>query len=98
MREEILEADVEVSSMLTKTTLSLRDISELKVGDVIPVDIPDRVELMAQDVAVCDGRLGVSDGRYAIKINRWKQHSQSQSLHEYIHAFQDELDQLEQKN
>ncbi len=74
LREEIMQAELELSSTLIETTLSLKEVAALKAGDVIPIDLPDEVELKAEEVPVCRGRLGVSAGNYSIKINEWIEH------------------------
>ncbi|MDV3238354.1 MAG: flagellar motor switch protein FliM [Gammaproteobacteria bacterium] len=69
IREEMKGATVELSSMLTETTISLRELLRLKAGDVIPIDFPETVTLRAEDVPVFRGKFGVSQGNRAIKIN-----------------------------
>jgi len=68
LREEVKVAEVEVSSMLTETTLTLREVMNLKPGDVIPVDLPELVLLRAEGIPVVRGKFGVSDGKNAIKV------------------------------
>ncbi len=69
LRDEIFEAMVEVRSQLSEVELSLSEINSLKVGDVIPFDMPDEVVLEAEEIPMFRGRLGVSRGNAAIKIN-----------------------------
>ncbi|MCW8943959.1 MAG: flagellar motor switch protein FliM [Sedimenticola sp.] len=71
LKDEIMGVKVELSSVLCETAISMKELSELKKGDVIPVDIPQIVEVSAADVPVFSGRIGVSDGSYAIKIEKW---------------------------
>ncbi|HEC16928.1 MAG TPA: flagellar motor switch protein FliM [Sedimenticola sp.] len=71
LKEEMLEAEMELRSTLAQTQLSVREISNMKKGDVIPLDIPDIVEVYAEDVPIFKGQLGVSEGNYAIKITEW---------------------------
>ena len=71
LKDEIMGVKVELSSILCETAISMKELSELKKGDVIPVDIPQIVEVSAADVPVFSGRIGVSDGNYAIKIDKW---------------------------
>jgi flagellar motor switch protein FliM len=68
LREEVRNADVELSSMLTETTLTLRDVMNMKAGDIIPIDMPETVTLRAEDVPIFRGHLGVSHEQMAIKI------------------------------
>ena len=68
LRDEIRNADVELSSMLTETTLPLRDVMNMKPGDIIPIEMPETVTVRAEDVPVFRGHLGVSHEQMAIKI------------------------------
>lgn len=68
IREEMKGAAVEMSSVLAETTISMRDLLNLKAGDVIPIDLPEAVTLRAEDIPVFRGRFGVSQGNRAIKI------------------------------
>ncbi|HHM04118.1 MAG TPA: flagellar motor switch protein FliM [Gammaproteobacteria bacterium] len=69
LREEMKEAEVELSSTLTYVDLSLNDILKLKPGDVIPVELPETVTLRAEGIPVFRGAFGVSNGMNAIKIH-----------------------------
>ncbi|HEB95921.1 MAG TPA: flagellar motor switch protein FliM [Sedimenticola thiotaurini] len=71
LKEEIMAANVELSSQLTETQLSMRELAELKKGDIIPLEIPEMVQVFAADVPIFRGRLGVSDGNYAIQVQEW---------------------------
>jgi flagellar motor switch protein FliM len=68
LREEMKEAPVDLSSVLAETEISLRDLMALKAGDVIPIEIPDKVALRAEDIPVFRGHFGISQGNNAIKI------------------------------
>lgn len=68
IREEMKGAPIELSSVLAETNISMRDLMNLKAGDVIPIEFPDLVTLRAEDIPVFRGRFGVSQGNRAIKI------------------------------
>jgi flagellar motor switch protein FliM len=68
LREEIKEGEVELSSTLTETEITLREVLNLKAGDVIPVEMPGSVTLRAENIPVFRGRFGVAQGNCAIKI------------------------------
>jgi flagellar motor switch protein FliM len=68
LRSEVLRAEVSVNSLLVEKTMSIRDIMRLKKGDVIPIDMPETVILKAEGIPVFEGKVGVSDGNYAIQI------------------------------
>jgi flagellar motor switch protein FliM len=84
LREEIESANVELSSVLGHLELTLRDIARLKRGDVIPLELPELVQVRAEEMPVFHGRLGVSDGNYAVKVTDWIQHRKRKPLHEFI--------------
>ncbi len=68
LRKEVMRCDVPVSSLLIEKVVTLNDVMEFKEGDVIPIDMPESVVLTAEDVPIFRGKLGVSDGNYAIQI------------------------------
>ncbi len=68
LRAEILRSEVTLSSKLIEKEMLISDVIELKKGDVIPIDMPDTVLLQVEEVPVFRGKLGLSDGNYAIEI------------------------------
>ncbi|MEG7523047.1 MAG: flagellar motor switch protein FliM [Chromatiales bacterium] len=84
LREEILGASVELSSVLTEVNMTLQQLSTLKAGDIIPIEMPEEVEVKAAEVPVFTGKLGVSEGNYSIKISNWMRNSRQSALHEYL--------------
>lgn len=68
LRDEIFESKVEVKSQLAEIEINLSDLNKLKVGDIIPFDMPERVVLDAEDIPLFRGELGVSRGNAAIKV------------------------------
>jgi flagellar motor switch protein FliM len=66
LHEEVLDAEVEITALLARASLSLRDFMALRPGDVITVPRPDRVTVYAEDVPVFRGRFGAHAGNKAI--------------------------------
>ena len=69
LRDEIDDAEVEISTQLARATLSLADLLNLKAGDVIPCDFAGKVTLLAERVPVFRGTFGLSRGQQAVKID-----------------------------
>ncbi|MGH8443767.1 MAG: flagellar motor switch protein FliM [Solimonas sp.] len=69
LRERIREAEVDVSCELLRTTMSLRQLSQLKAGDVIPVTLPRTLELCVEDLPLFRGSFGVANGHNAVRIH-----------------------------
>lgn len=84
LKEEIMGAQVELSSVLAETELSVRELAQLKVGDIIPLEIPEMVEVSAQEVPIFRGQLGVSDGKYAVKIRERIEQARKDALQEFF--------------
>lgn len=68
LRGEVLRAKVSINSLLVEKNMTIRDVMRLKKGDVIPIDMPDTVILKAEGIPVFEGKVGISDGNYAIQI------------------------------
>jgi len=68
LRDEIFESEIEMSSSLIESEMTLAELNQLKVGDIIPFDMPDTVVLEAEEIPVFRGKMGVSRGNAAIKI------------------------------
>jgi flagellar motor switch protein FliM len=59
---------VETRAILTQAQISLRELVRLTPGDIIPIEAPQHVTLLAGEVPLYRGRFGVSQGRNALKI------------------------------
>ncbi len=68
LREDILEARVPIHGTLLERQITLREVAELKAGDVIPVDMPEEFILQANGVPVFRGKMGISNENLAVKI------------------------------
>jgi flagellar motor switch protein FliM len=64
------EAPIGLKSTLVETTLSLREIKQLRAGDVIAIDLPDLVTIEAEGTPVFRGKFGVYDGSRAVKVTQ----------------------------
>ena len=68
MREELEDADVELTTLLGRASISLAELVNLKPGDVLPCDFSGKVTIFAEDVPILRGSYGVSRGQQAVKI------------------------------
>jgi flagellar motor switch protein FliM len=62
------DAQLDTRAVLAQAQISLRELVSLSPGDIIPIDAPQDVTLLAGDVPLYHGRFGVSQGRNALKI------------------------------
>jgi len=68
LREQLDTAEVELSSVIARRRMSLRDLTRLKVGDVLPIDMIKDVPLCVEGIPVFTGEFGIANDRNAIKI------------------------------
>ena len=68
LREGVAGADLEVCGVLSEAVLPLRELVELKAGDVIPIGRPDSVSLRAEGVPLFCAELGEANDHFAVKI------------------------------
>ncbi len=82
LRVRIQHVDLELNSTLGHTEISVKDMAKLKKGDIIPMDIPEMVELCTSDIPLFRGQVGVSGGNYAIKIREKIQTEPKKDIHD----------------
>src|ERR1700761_8893820 len=68
LHEELLDAEVEVTSMLAEARLTIGDFLHLRKGDIIPISLPDTATVFAEDVPIFRGRMANSNGNKAIQF------------------------------
>ena len=75
LREDMKEAQVDVSTTLLDVTLTLHDILNMKPGDIISVDLPEKSVLKIEDIPVFRGKYGIHQGMNAVKITEAIKHT-----------------------
>ncbi len=68
LRDEIMSAELELIGKLLDVDLSLKQVMEMKPGDIIPVDMPEFVQVFLEDLPTYRAKLGQRSGRVALKI------------------------------
>lgn len=66
----VYDAEVQVKATLATATVTLRQLMSLQPGDVIALDLPDSISAEVDGVPVVQGRYGVVNGHYALKVER----------------------------
>lgn len=70
LTQQMQAAEVELVANLGESTITLGEVANLKVGDVIPIDIPEHVTAEVDGVALFECRYGVLNRQYALKITK----------------------------
>jgi flagellar motor switch protein FliM len=70
MHAQLQDAMVELSSVIARRQISLRELSRMRVGDVIPIDLLSAAPLHVEHMPLFSGEFGVHNGRNAIKVTQ----------------------------
>jgi len=69
LRDEIMDVPVEMIAKLAETEMSLREVMDLREGDVIPLELPDDVTVLIEDLPTFHAKMGRSRDNVALKIS-----------------------------
>ncbi|SEQ62663.1 flagellar motor switch protein FliM [Solimonas aquatica] len=69
LREQLKDTEVDVSAELVRTTISLRQLTQLKPGDVLPVTLPRQIDLQVEGMPLMRGSFGIANGHNALRIH-----------------------------
>ncbi|MBI4292280.1 MAG: flagellar motor switch protein FliM [Betaproteobacteria bacterium] len=69
LSRQVQSAEVEMVATLGHSDISVGHLLNMKVGDVVMIDIPDTVVATVDNVPVFDCKFGTLNGQYAIKVN-----------------------------
>lgn len=70
MTQQIQIAEVELVACLGTAKTSFDEILNMRVGDIIPLNIPESIEATVDGVPVLDCTYGVLNGQYALKVEK----------------------------
>lgn len=71
LRKQLQGAEVEIVAHLGTGKISLREILNLKEGDVIPLNLSQRIEAQVDNVPLMECTYGQQNGQYALKVERF---------------------------
>jgi flagellar motor switch protein FliM len=70
MTQQIQAAEVEIVADLAKQKLTLHEVLDLKVGDVIPLSITEEIDAVVDNVPVMRCKYGVFNSQYALRVQK----------------------------
>lgn len=68
LRAQLQDVAVDLKSTLATRQISLRELSTLKVGDVIPIELKPDTPVHVEHLPLFTGEFGVHNGKNAVKI------------------------------
>ncbi|AOB31052.1 flagellar motor switch protein FliM [Bordetella sp. H567] len=70
LSRQIRSADVELIAEFARIPSSIRELMKMKVGDVLPVDVPETVIANVDAVPVMECGYGVFNNQYALRVQK----------------------------
>ena len=86
LSRQIQSADVELVANLGHARLTLEEVSQLKIGDVIPFDVPGVLTADVDGLPVLECSYGTFNGQYALRVQRIVDHGSTESESELLHV------------
>ncbi len=71
LTRQLQTAEINLTCVLGTTTVSLRDIVNMRIGDVIPINVPELLQGEVDHIPVLELRYGTQNKRYAVKVERF---------------------------
>ncbi|MCF1426703.1 MAG: flagellar motor switch protein FliM [Shewanella sp.] len=68
LREEIKDVEVGVEAKIVQQTINLRDVMEMRAGDIIPIEMPEYISMDVEELPSFRCKLGRSGDNLALKI------------------------------
>lgn len=70
LQKDIMNASVAVTAQVAQRKIALRELIDIKPGDIIPIELPETTVMSANGVPVFETSLGRSRDQLALKIRR----------------------------
>ena len=70
MTQQVQAAEVEIVADLAKTNMMIGEVLNMKVGDVVPLNIEESIEAQVDGVPVMLCKYGMFNGQYALRVEK----------------------------
>ncbi|MGB7815764.1 MAG: flagellar motor switch protein FliM [Methylotenera sp.] len=70
MTQQVQAAEIEIVADLAKTRMQLGEVLNMKVGDVIPLNIAEEIEGQVDGIPVMLCKYGLFNGQYALRVEK----------------------------
>ncbi|MDY7548031.1 flagellar motor switch protein FliM [Glaciimonas sp. Gout2] len=77
LSQQVQSADVKLKADFITLPSTIGQLLQLKVGDVLPIDMPETILAKVDNVPVMECGYGTSNGRYALRVKKMINHRES---------------------
>ena len=71
LRKQLKDAEIEIKAQLATTTLTLNEVLKMQVGDIIPINIPEKIIAHVDNIPLMECCYGQQGGQYALKVEKF---------------------------
>ncbi|MEW6983239.1 flagellar motor switch protein FliM [Colwelliaceae bacterium 6471] len=68
LRDEIMDVPVQINTKFLEVEISLQQVMDLEAGDIIPIEMPEHITVLIEDLPTFRAKLGRSRDNVALKI------------------------------
>jgi len=68
LKEELMHAKINMQGLFVEKELPVSELINFKAGDIIPIEMPEQVVLLAEDMPIIRGQYGEHQGNTAVKV------------------------------
>jgi flagellar motor switch protein FliM len=68
LKEELMHAKIDIQALFVEKVLPVSELINFKAGDIIPIDMPEQVLVLAENLPIVRGQYGVHQGNTAVKV------------------------------
>ena len=68
LRDEIMDVKVDLTTKMLDVEVTLEQLMNLQAGDIIPVEMPDHITVLIEDLPTYRAKMGRSRDNIALKI------------------------------
>lgn len=70
IHNEIYQSKVSLRAELCERKMKMKDIRNMKAGDIIPIEMPEYIKVFTENVPTFLGKLGQANEHFAVKISK----------------------------
>ncbi len=68
LKEELMHARINIQALFVEKQVPVSDLINFKAGDIIPIEMPEQVMVLAEDMPIMRGQFGEHQGAAAVKV------------------------------
>jgi len=70
LSKQIQSAEIDLTAVLGHAMTNVDHVLKMRIGDVIPLEVEENIQVMVDNVPVMECKYGASNGQYALKVEK----------------------------